>query len=43
MVERLIQRILSKTDAGGKKNVWWPRPIDIARFWLEKSRGRTAP
>jgi peptidoglycan-N-acetylglucosamine deacetylase len=43
MVERLIQRILSKTDAGGKKDVWWPRPIDIARFWLEKSPGPAAP
>ncbi len=34
MVERLIQRIV------GKKDVWWPRPIDIARFWLEKSPAR---
>ena len=40
MVERLIQRILSKTDGGGKKDVWWPRPIDIARYWLEKSPAR---
>ncbi len=32
MVERLIQRML------GKKDVWWPKPIDLARFWLDKSR-----
>ncbi|HWN92315.1 MAG TPA: hypothetical protein VNQ15_12925, partial [Verrucomicrobiae bacterium] len=31
MVERLIQRIV------GKKDVWWPRPVDLARFWLEQS------
>jgi peptidoglycan/xylan/chitin deacetylase (PgdA/CDA1 family) len=31
MVERLIQLIL------GKGRVWWPRPIDLARFWLQKS------
>jgi peptidoglycan/xylan/chitin deacetylase (PgdA/CDA1 family) len=31
MVERLIQRIL------GKKQVWWPKPIELARFWLERS------
>ncbi len=30
MVERLIQRIV------GKKDVWWPRPVDLARFWLER-------
>jgi peptidoglycan/xylan/chitin deacetylase (PgdA/CDA1 family) len=31
MVERLIQLIL------GKGRVWWPRPVDLARFWLERS------
>jgi peptidoglycan/xylan/chitin deacetylase (PgdA/CDA1 family) len=31
MVERLIQRIRDKGD------VWWPRPIELARFWLERS------
>ena len=36
MVERLIQRIL------GKKDVWWPKPIDLARFWLEKSQKNAA-
>ena len=36
MVERLIQRML------GKKDVWWPKPIDLATFWLEKSQGSTA-
>jgi hypothetical protein len=33
MVERLIQLIL------GKGRVWWPKPVDLARFWLQ----RTAP
>jgi hypothetical protein len=32
MVERLIQLIL------GKGRVWWPRPDDLARFWLEHSQ-----
>ena len=32
MVERLIQLILGKGD------VWWPRPIDLARFWLEQQQ-----
>jgi peptidoglycan/xylan/chitin deacetylase (PgdA/CDA1 family) len=32
MVERLIQLIL------GKGRVWWPRPVDLARFWLERDR-----
>jgi len=32
MVERLIQRML------GKKDIWWPKPIDLAKFWLEKSQ-----
>ncbi len=36
MVERLIQRML------GKKDVWWPKPIDLAKFWLEKSRAGAA-
>jgi len=31
MVERLIQRILDKGD------VWWPRPLELARFWLDRS------
>jgi peptidoglycan/xylan/chitin deacetylase (PgdA/CDA1 family) len=31
MVERLIQKIV------GKKDVWWPCPVDLARFWLEQS------
>ncbi len=31
MVERLIQLIL------GKGRVWWPKPIDLARFWLQKT------
>jgi hypothetical protein len=22
----------------GKKDVWWPKPIDLAKFWLEKSQ-----
>jgi hypothetical protein len=33
---------LSKTDAGGKTDDWWPRPIDIARFWLERNPGSAA-
>jgi peptidoglycan-N-acetylglucosamine deacetylase len=32
MVERLIQKILGKSD------VWWPRPIDLAQFWLTQPR-----
>jgi peptidoglycan/xylan/chitin deacetylase (PgdA/CDA1 family) len=32
MVERLIQLIR------GKGRVWWPRPVDLARFWLERTR-----
>jgi peptidoglycan/xylan/chitin deacetylase (PgdA/CDA1 family) len=32
MVERLIQLML------GKGRVWWPRPVDLARFWLERSK-----
>ena len=36
MVERLVQRML------GKKDVWWPKPIDLAKFWLEKSQGSAA-
>jgi peptidoglycan/xylan/chitin deacetylase (PgdA/CDA1 family) len=31
MVERLIHRILGKGD------VWWPRPVELARFWLERA------
>ena len=36
MVERLIQRVL------GKKDVWWPSPVDLARFWLEQAPARHA-
>ncbi len=36
MVERLVQRML------GKKDVWWPKPIDLAKFWLEKNQGSAA-
>jgi hypothetical protein len=32
MVERLIQLIL------GKGRVWWPRPVDLARFCLERGK-----
>jgi peptidoglycan/xylan/chitin deacetylase (PgdA/CDA1 family) len=32
MVERLIQLIR------GKGRVWWPRPVDLARFWLERTK-----
>jgi hypothetical protein len=32
MVERLIQKILGKGD------VWWPKPIDLAQFWLAQPR-----
>jgi peptidoglycan/xylan/chitin deacetylase (PgdA/CDA1 family) len=31
MVERLVQLIL------GKRRVWWPRPGELAHFWLERS------
>ena len=30
MVERLVQLIL------GKGRVWWPKPVDLARFWLAR-------
>ena len=30
MVERLIQKIL------GKGKVWWPKPVELARFWLAR-------
>jgi peptidoglycan/xylan/chitin deacetylase (PgdA/CDA1 family) len=33
MVERLIQLIL------GKGRVWWPTPVDLARFWLARDGG----
>ena len=36
-VERLIQLIL------GKGRVWWPRPVDLARFWLERDKVPAAP
>jgi hypothetical protein len=36
MVERLIQRIV------GKKDVWWPRPVDLARFWLARASSGVA-
>jgi len=32
MVERLIQRIL------GKGRIWWPRPVELARFWLAREQ-----
>ena len=25
-----------------KKDVWWPKPAELARFWLEQSQSRTA-
>jgi hypothetical protein len=33
MLERLIQLIL------GKRRIWWPKPIDLARFWLDREKG----
>jgi peptidoglycan/xylan/chitin deacetylase (PgdA/CDA1 family) len=35
MVERLIRKILGKGD------VWWPSPVELARFWLAQD-GRPA-
>jgi peptidoglycan/xylan/chitin deacetylase (PgdA/CDA1 family) len=35
MLERLIQLIL------GKRSVWWPKPIDLARFWLARTNGES--
>ena len=29
-------------DMLGKKDIWWPKPIDLAKFWLEKSRAGAA-
>ncbi len=26
----------------GKKDIWWPKPIDLAKFWLEKSQASAA-
>jgi hypothetical protein len=34
MVERLVQKILGKGD------VWWPRPVELARFWLGRSEAQ---
>jgi len=31
-VERPIQKVL------GKRDVWWPTPTELARFWLEQSQ-----
>ena len=31
MLERLIRRILDKGD------VWWPKPVELAEFWLSRS------
>ena len=31
MLERLIQKILDKGD------VWWPKPLELAEFWLAQS------
>jgi peptidoglycan/xylan/chitin deacetylase (PgdA/CDA1 family) len=33
MLERLIQLIL------GKRRVWWPKPVELAQFWLDRSAG----
>jgi hypothetical protein len=34
MVERLIQKIL------GKGKVWWPKPAELAAFWLKHDQAR---
>ncbi len=34
MLERLIQLVL------GKRSVWWPKPIELARFWLARTAMR---
>jgi len=39
---RILQLLDRYQKILGKKDVWWPKPAELARFWLEQSQSRTA-